>query len=60
MTIPVRVKLPVFGSFEEVDLIILRPDHCRVHVGRDSTEALVQRLGVATVQFAKGREAPIF
>ena len=60
MTTPFRVKLPVFGSFEKVDLIVLRPDHGRVHVGRDSTEALVQRLGVATVQFAKGREAPVF
>lgn len=60
MITPVRVKLPVFGSFEEVDLIVLRPDHGSIHVCRDSTEALVQRLGVAAVQFAKGREAPIF
>ena len=60
MTTPVRVKLPVFGSFEEVDLIVLRPDHGCVHVGRDPTETLVQRLGVAAVQFAKGRESPVF
>ena len=51
---PVRVKLPVFGSFEKVDLIILGPNHRCVHICRDPTEALVQRLGVATVQLAKG------
>ena len=51
---PVRVKLPVLGSFEKVDLVVLRPDHGCIYVAWNSTEALVQRLGVAAVQFAKG------
>ena len=54
MMAPVRVKLPVFGSFEKVDLVVLRPDHGCIYVAWNSTEALVQRFGVASVQFAKG------
>ena len=60
MRAPVGVKLPVFGSFEKVDLVVLRPDHGCIYVAWDPTETLVQRLGVAAVQFAKGREAPVF
>ena len=51
--VPVRVKLPVVAPLEEIDLVILRPNHSCVHFGWNPTETFVQWFWITAVQFAK-------